>query len=92
MVQDLLLEGRIEVPVVEEDVRVVEPTVEVSLHGLDGLQDTLELFIPGKDDECGVGTRLRGRLFLRVETTSHEDFVVLLADFPVKHTVLVMHA
>lgn len=79
--QDLLLERRVEVTIVQEDVRIVKPSVEVSLDRLDRLQYTLQLFIPGKDDKCGIGS-WSVDLRLRVETARYEDFVVLFAYFP----------
>lgn len=83
---DLIFEGRVEVAVVQEDVWVVEPSVEVSLHRLERLQDTFEFLVTGEDDEGGVGARLVG-LEGRVLTACDKDLVVLFADFPVHHGV-----
>lgn len=83
---DLVFEGRVEVAVVQEDVWVVEPSVEMSLDRLERLNDTLEFLVAGEDNESGVGSRLVG-LEIRVLTTCDEDLVVFLADFPAKRGV-----
>ncbi len=85
VVADDILEGLVKLAVVEEDVGVVKPPVEVTLNGLDGLNDTVELLIPGEDDESTVGARLVD-FFLGVETTGDENFIVFFADFPVERT------
>jgi hypothetical protein len=58
VVLDGILEGLVEVAIVEEDVGVVVPAVEVALDGLDGLNDTIQLLVPGQDDEGTVGPGL----------------------------------
>lgn len=83
---DLVFEGRVEIAIVQEDVWVVEPSVEVSLNRLERLNHTFEFLITGEDDESGVGARLVG-LKGRVLTTCDEDLVVLFADFPVKRGI-----
>lgn len=75
-----LFECRIEHVVIEENIRVVEPPVEVSLYRLHGLYDPFQFLIPRQDHERCVGTRAVG---LRFETASDEDLVVFLADLPV---------
>ena len=81
VVSDDLLEVIVEVAVVEKDVGVVIPAVEVALDRLDGLDDAIQLLVSGEDDERGIGA---GRAGIRVEATSHEDLVVLFADFAVR--------
>jgi hypothetical protein len=83
---DLIFEGGVEVAVVEEDVWVVEPSVEVSLNGFERLQHTFEFLVTGEDDESGVGAWLVS-FDGRVLTACDEDLVVLFADFPVEHIV-----
>ena len=76
-----LFEGRIEVSIVEEDIRIVKPTVEVSFHGADGIHDTRQLLISCQNDEhsiCAWLTRVR------LQASRHEDLVVLLADSPAR--------
>jgi len=58
VVLDDVLEGLVELAIVEEDVRVVVPPVKVALDGFDGLDDTFELLVAGQDDKGGVGTGL----------------------------------
>jgi hypothetical protein len=81
VVRHRLLEGRVEVIIVEENVGVVIPPVEVTLDGLDGLDDTIQLLVSREDDEYTIGSGLAG---VRLETSGHEDLVVLIADFPAK--------
>lgn len=80
VILDGILEGLIEVAVVEEDVGVVVPAIEVALDGLDGLDDTVQLLVPGQDDESSVGPGL-GRVGF--QAALDEDLVVFLADFSV---------
>lgn len=81
VVSHSLLEGLIEVAVVEEDVRVVEPAVEVTLNRLDGLDDTIQLLVACKDDKGGVGARSLICLSLGVEATVDKNLVMLFANF-----------
>ena len=80
VVLDGVLEGLVEVAVVEEDVGVVVPAIEVALDGLDGLDNTIQLLVPGQDDKGAVGPGLGGVGF---QAALDEDLVVLLTDFPV---------
>jgi len=80
---DLVFEGRVEVAIVQEDVWVVEPSIEVSLNRLERLQHTFEFLVTGEDDESGVGARLVD-LEGWVLTACDEDLVVFFADFPVE--------
>lgn len=56
------------------------PAVEVALDRLDGLDDTVQLLVPGQDDEGTVGPGL-GRVGF--QAALDEDLVVFLTDFPV---------
>lgn len=78
VVANSLLEGLVEVAVVEEDVGVVVPAVKVALDGANGLQDALELLVSGQDDKGGIGPGLGGVGGL---AACEEDFVVFFADF-----------
>lgn len=73
-----LLEGLIEFPIIEEDVGVVIPPVEVTLHGLHGLENTIQLLVSCEDNKCGIGSGLAG---IGLEAAGNEDLVVLFADF-----------
>lgn len=78
VVLDRLLERLVEVAIVEENIGVVVPTVEVALDRLHGLNNTLQLLVSGENDEGGIGTGLAG---IWLEATCDEDFVVLFANF-----------
>lgn len=80
VVLDGVLEGLVEVAIVEEDVGVVVPAIEVALDGLDGLDDTIQLLVPGQDDKGTVGPGL-GRVGF--QAALNENLVVFLTDFPV---------
>lgn len=78
VLDDGFLEGLVEVGVVEEDVGVVVPPVEVALDRLDGLDHAVQLLVPGEHDEGRIGAGLAG---VRLEAARDEHLVVLLADF-----------
>lgn len=80
VVSNGFLEVVVEVAVVEEDVGVVVPSVEVAFDRLDRLDNTVNLLVSGKDNEGSIGTGL-GRIGLG--TAFDEDLVVLFADFSV---------
>lgn len=73
-----LLEGLIEVTIVEEDIRIVIPAVEVALHRLHRLDHTIQFLVSGEDNEGSIGARLAG---VGLKTAGNEDLVVLFADF-----------
>ena len=75
-----LFESRVEVAVIEEDIWVVKPPVEMPFKGLDGLNDTIKLLVPCKDYNRCVRA---GTVRLWFETAYCEGLVILLADFPV---------
>ena len=77
VVLDGVLEGVVEVAIVQEDVRVVIPAVEVALDGLDGLDDTVQLLVSGENDKGAIDAGLAG---VGLEAASDEDLVVLFAD------------
>ena len=80
-----LLEGGIEISIVQEDVRVVVPSVEVALDGLDGLDHTVQLLVSGEDDEGAVDT---GLARIGFEAALDKDLVVLFADLSVHRPTL----
>ena len=73
-----LLECRIEVSVVEEDIRVVEPAIEMPLDRFYGLEYTIQFLIPRQHHESCISS---GPAYLRLETTCYKGFVVLFAYF-----------
>lgn len=79
VIHDGLLEVVVEVAVVQEDVRVMVPSVEVTLNGLNGLEDTVELLVSGQHNEGCVCLWFRA---IWDCAAGHEDLIVLLADFP----------
>ena len=81
VVLDRLLESIVEVAIVEENIRVVVPAVEVTLDRLHRLDNTIQLLVSCEDDKGGVGAGLAG---VRFETSRHKHLVVLFADFPVR--------
>lgn len=80
VVLDSVLEGVVEVAIVQKDVGVVVPAVEVALDGLDGLDDTVQLLVSREDDEGAIGAGLAG---VGLKAAGDEDLVVFFADFPV---------
>lgn len=85
VVLDGVLEGVVEVAIVQEDVGVVIPAVEVALDGLDGLDDTVQLLVSGEDDEGAIDAGLAG---VGLEAAGDEDLVVFFADSPVEQKVV----
>lgn len=81
VVLDSILECLVEVAIVQEDVGVMVPAVEVALDRLDGLNDTIKLLVSCQNNEGAIGTRLAG---VGLETTFDEDLIVLFADFSVR--------
>lgn len=80
VVGDSISEVIVEVSIVQEHVGVVPEAVEVSLNRFDRLYNTVKFLVSGEDDESGVGS---GALGIDFKTARREDFVMLLADFPV---------
>lgn len=80
VVADGVLEGLVEVSIVEEDIWIMIPSVEVSFNRLHRLDNTLQLLVSSKDDECAVHSLSRR---VGLETSSDKYFVVLFADFSV---------
>jgi hypothetical protein len=78
VVPDGVPEGLVELPIVEEDVGVVVPPVEVALDRLHGLDDALQLLVSREHDERSVGA---GLARVGLEAACDEDLVVLLTDF-----------
>lgn len=80
MIHNGLFEGDVEVAIVQEHVRVVEPPIEMSLDRFDGLDHALKFLVPRKYHQYGVGS---WAIYLRFEAAGHEYLVVLLAYFSV---------
>lgn len=76
-VRHSLLERRVEVPVIQEHVGIVEPPVEVPFDGFDGLNDTLQFLVASEHHE----RRIRSwTVRVWVLTSGYEDTVIFLAD------------
>ena len=63
MIVDCFLEGLVEIAIIEEDIRVMEPAVEMALHRFDGLYHAFKLRVPCKYYKSGIGT---GTICLRI--------------------------
>ena len=75
-----LFECLVKVSIIEKDVWIVEPSIEMPFHRFYRLDHTLQLLIPCQNHQC----RIRSfSIRLRLETTGHEDFIVILAYLPV---------
>lgn len=91
IVLDRCLEFLIEVTIVEENIGVVPPPVEVSLDRLERLDHAFQLLISSKDDEGGIGAgSLCNLIRLNGHTAGSKDFIMLFADFSVKRRRLVI--
>jgi hypothetical protein len=77
VVEDGVFEVLVKVAVVQEDIRVVPPPVEMTLNRLDGLDDTVELLISGEDNKGGVCS---GTGVVDVHTSGGKNFVVVLTN------------
>lgn len=76
----------VEVTIVQENVRVVVPAVEVTLNRLERLDHTVQLLVPRQNDKGGIGARfLVDTGLVYGETTRREDFVIFFANFSVDH-------
>ena len=58
-----VFEGLFEFSVIEENVGIVEPSVEVSFNGFDRLYDPVKLLIARQNDKSGVRSRFFHLLF-----------------------------
>lgn len=81
VVLDGKLEGVVEVPVVQKHVRIVEPSVEMSLDGFERFDHAIDLLVSGKNHEGGVGS-LAFHFFVDETTASGKHLIVFFADFP----------
>lgn len=79
IVQNRLLECGAEFGIVEKDVRVVIPSIEMSFDGFDRLKNTVQLLVSCQNNESGFGSWLRSIWSLAAYL---EDLIVFLADFP----------
>lgn len=84
VVEDDVFEILVKVAVVQEDIRVVPPPVEMTFNGLDGLNHTVDLLISGKDNKCGICSGAGG---IDVHTSGGKDFVVFLANPSIEKSV-----
>jgi hypothetical protein len=79
VVQHRLFERRVEVPVIEEDVWIIEPAIEMPLDRFYGLQNSVQLLVSRQHHESCIRPR---SVDLRLEAACHEGFVILFAYFP----------
>jgi hypothetical protein len=74
----------VEVAIVQEDVRVMIPAVEVALNRLERLDHTFQLLVPCQNDKGSIGARfLVDTILVNGQTARREDFVMLFANFSV---------
>lgn len=81
VVEDRLFESRVEVAIIQKDVRIVEPAIEMSFDRFDRLQNSFQLLISSQHDKGGIGAWFPSVDF-GVEATGMENFVMLFTDFP----------
>jgi len=79
VIQYRLFKGYVEVAIIEEDVWIMEPPIEVSLHGLDRLHHSFQLLISCQHNQSCVSTWSDS---LGLEAAGHENFVMILTYFP----------
>lgn len=79
VISDRVLEGLVEGAIIQEDVWVVKPTVEMPLHALDALNHPLQLLVPRQHDKGSIRA-LALRLERGVGAPSMEHLVVLFAN------------
>lgn len=83
-----LSERRIEVSIVQKNIGIMEPSIEMPFHRLDRLYNPIQLLISCQDHKNRVRSSALG---LRFETAGHKDFVVFLTDFSVSSKVSGCH-
>lgn len=85
VVLDRRLEILVEVAIVEENIGVVPPPVEVSLNRLERFDHTIQLLISSKDDKGGIGAgSLCNFIGLNRHTARSKDFIMFFTDFSAK--------
>lgn len=80
VVFDGFLEHIIKVAVIQKDIRIIKPPVKVPLNRLERLNNTIQLLIPGQNDERSVCS---WPIRFHWKTARGEDFVVFFTYFPV---------
>lgn len=84
------LELLVEVAIVQKNIWIMVPTVEVPFNRLERLDNAIQLLISCEDDKSGVGTRgLCDFGGINGHAASREDLVMFFADFPVKPSAAV---
>lgn len=81
----------VEVAIVQKNVRVVIPAVEVPFNRLERLNDTIQLLVSCENDEGSVGLGALEGLGVDGHTARGEDLVMLFADFSAHHAVSPVH-
>lgn len=82
IIRDRVLERFVEVTVVQEDIRVVIPPVEVPFDRLHRLDNTVQFLVSRQNDERCV---CPGATVVNVETAGGKDFIMLFANFSIDH-------
>lgn len=73
----------VKVAIVQEDIRVVPPPIEMSLDRLKRLNDAVQFLVPRQYDKGSICARAFRPVRVDWETAGCEDFIVLFADFSV---------
>lgn len=80
VISDCVLEMLVEVSVIQKHVRVMVETIEMPLDGLDGLDNTLQLFISGENDKGRIRSRAT---CINLEAAGGKDLIIFFTDFSV---------
>lgn len=76
VIQNSFLECGIEIAIVEEHVGIMEPPIEMPLHGFYRLNNPFQLLVSCQHHQCRIRARPIG---LRLEAAGHENLVVIFA-------------
>ena len=81
MIHHSFFECHVEICIVEKDVWVVKPSVEMTLDGLYRLYDTCQLLVPSEDYKNSVGS---WSLCVWLQAACDENLVMFLTDLAAK--------
>ena len=79
MVHHGFFKRHVELGVVEENIWIMKPAIEMPLYRLYGLNHTGQFLIASQDDQDSICS---WAICLRLEASCNKDFVVFLANFP----------
>lgn len=85
VVHNRLLKCLIEVSIVEENIWIMKPSVEMPFHRFNGLDNTLQLLISRQDYQRGVRPWC---ICFGLDASGYEDFVVIFAYFTMEKSVV----